>query len=231
MLQTADAVQHPTAVARTMTLLIGGALAVASASVAAASGGAASVSWSSPDMLQTIAMGTNQISRVIGLGFERQPAAMLAIAGATAIPAVAILTALVRGARRLMARHADDATTASNTGNSKLSANGKAWIEIEDNNGKPLPIGELMRIGQSDDCDVALGDPGIDHMHALIRRTPDCEFIIIDISANGSTGVTVNGRRSRQRLLHDGDRIEFGSTYVVFRQALVAGDHSLALAT
>jgi hypothetical protein len=69
-------------------------------------------------------------------------------------------------------------------------------------------------IGRSRDCDVVLEDLAISRRHAEIRPGPD-GWTLADL---GSTnGVLVNGRRVRGlQPLHPGDRIELGSTKIVF---------------
>jgi hypothetical protein len=72
-------------------------------------------------------------------------------------------------------------------------------------------------VGRSRDCDVVLEDSGISRRHAEIRPTPD-GWEVEDL---GSTnGVLVNGLAVRGREpLRGGERIEFGSTEVVFELA------------
>jgi predicted component of type VI protein secretion system len=69
-------------------------------------------------------------------------------------------------------------------------------------------------IGRSRDCDIVLEDSGISRHHAEIRPGPD-GWTLDDL---GSTnGVRVNGRRvSGSRALAAGDRLELGSTEIVF---------------
>jgi hypothetical protein len=71
-------------------------------------------------------------------------------------------------------------------------------------------------IGRSRDCDVVLDDAGISRRHAHVRPTAQ-GWTIEDL---GSTnGVLLNGERLRgARRLHVGDRIELGSTEIVFEQ-------------
>jgi hypothetical protein len=72
-------------------------------------------------------------------------------------------------------------------------------------------------IGRGRDCDVVLDDAGISRRHAEIRPGPD-GWTVADL---GSTnGVLVNGRQVRgAQLLQGGDRIELGSTSIVFELA------------
>jgi len=69
-------------------------------------------------------------------------------------------------------------------------------------------------IGRSRDCDVVLEDAGASRRHAEIRPRAD-GWELQDL---GSTnGVRVNGRTIRAaQPLHPGDRIEIGSTEIVF---------------
>jgi hypothetical protein len=69
-------------------------------------------------------------------------------------------------------------------------------------------------IGRSRDCDIVLDDVGISRRHAEIRPGAD-DWTIADL---GSTnGVSVNGRDIRgAHRLHPGDRVELGSTEIVF---------------
>jgi FHA domain/Protein of unknown function (DUF3662) len=67
-------------------------------------------------------------------------------------------------------------------------------------------------IGRSRDCDVVLEDAGISRQHAELRPGPD-GWTVADL---GSTnGVRVNG----VQLLQSGDRVELGSTEIVFELA------------
>ena len=69
-------------------------------------------------------------------------------------------------------------------------------------------------IGRSRDCEVVLEDVGISRRHAEIRPGVD-GWTIADL---GSTnGVLLNGRNVRgAEPLHAGDRVELGSTEIVF---------------
>ena len=69
-------------------------------------------------------------------------------------------------------------------------------------------------IGRSRDCDIVLDDTGISRRHAEVRPGPD-GWTIADL---GSTnGVLVNGRAvAGAQLLSGGDRLELGSTEIVF---------------
>jgi FHA domain-containing protein len=68
-------------------------------------------------------------------------------------------------------------------------------------------------IGRGSDADLRINDPGISRRHAQIRVTPAGPGVKIDIVDLGSTnGIAVNGQRVQQATLHEGSRIEIGST-------------------
>jgi Protein of unknown function (DUF3662)/Inner membrane component of T3SS, cytoplasmic domain len=81
--------------------------------------------------------------------------------------------------------------------------------------GRRLPLAaQGATIGRSRDCDIVLDDAGISRRHAEIR--PGAEgWTVADL---GSTnGVRLNGRAVRgARALQAGDRVELGSTEIVF---------------
>ncbi len=71
-------------------------------------------------------------------------------------------------------------------------------------------------IGRSRDCDVVLDDSGISRRHAYIHASAE-GWTIEDLQS--TNGVLLNGERLRgAQSLHVGDRIELGSTELVFEQ-------------
>lgn len=71
-------------------------------------------------------------------------------------------------------------------------------------------------IGRSRDCDVVLDDAGISRRHAHIRPTAQ-GWTIEDLRS--TNGVLLNGERLRgSQPLQIGDRIELGTTEIVFEQ-------------
>jgi hypothetical protein len=68
-------------------------------------------------------------------------------------------------------------------------------------------------IGRGSDADLRINDPGISRRHAQIRITATGAQVKIDIVDLGSTnGIVVDGQRVEQATLHEGSRIEIGST-------------------
>ena len=75
---------------------------------------------------------------------------------------------------------------------------------------KPVTV-----IGRANECELKLDDPGVSRRHAEVRVN-GLEAEIIDL---GSTnGIRVNGNAVPSARLLDGDRIDLGSTALVFRR-------------
>ncbi len=88
----------------------------------------------------------------------------------------------------------------------------RATVTVE---GRRLPVPPRgATLGRSRDCDIVLEDSSISRRHAEIR--PDGEgWTITDLRS--TNGVRVNGRAiSGAQRLQRGDRLELGSTEVVF---------------
>lgn len=80
------------------------------------------------------------------------------------------------------------------------------------------PLTETVTvIGRSRRCDIVLSDPNVSRQHAEVRRQDD-GYVVRDL---GSTnGTRVNRRDVKQAVLQHGDRVELGTTELVFeRQA------------
>ncbi|MGE0765316.1 MAG: FHA domain-containing protein [Hyphomicrobiaceae bacterium] len=145
-------------------------------------------------------------------GLDRHPTVMLAGLTALAVPMVALARAVARAASDWR-RRGERGLVPPGSG---LVAHRLAWIETPDMRGSPVAIGELMRIGDSEDCDLAIPEASPGGTRALIQRTPENEFILFDVSA-GEAYLAVNGAPSAKCRLNDGDRIEIGSACLMFR--------------
>ena len=147
-------------------------------------------------------------------GLERHPSLMLAAFAALCVPALALITSGVRCAQRIRA-----ASRAPSLPTLPVArSDGTAWIELANAHVPPVAIGEMVRIGRSEDCDLAIERDGLAEMHALIQRTPEREFVLFDVSG-GEGELDVNGTPAHRRQLYDGDRIEIGAACIVFRLA------------
>jgi pSer/pThr/pTyr-binding forkhead associated (FHA) protein len=83
--------------------------------------------------------------------------------------------------------------------------------------GDSYPLTESVTvIGRSPDCDLRISDPSISRRHAEIRLGAGGA----SISDLGSTnGTSVNGRPVREQRIEPGDRLEVGTTRLVFERA------------
>ena len=85
-----------------------------------------------------------------------------------------------------------------------------------------MPLaGQTIRIGRHEDNDIRLTDSSVHRYHAVIERTPEEVFVITDISGKDGNGVRVNGARTAQTRLTDGDVIELGRAKLKFENAPV----------
>ena len=99
-----------------------------------------------------------------------------------------------------------------------VTAGGRAASKTPEGRGEeqsfPLTTNVTV-IGRAAETDLRLNDPGVSRRHAEIRRESG-DFFVVDL---GSTnGVRVDGAAVTRHQLRDGNRIEVGSTTLVFRQ-------------
>ena len=158
------------------------------------------------------------------LGWARTPAVFIGIASVLTVPLLAQFLPLMR--------------TLASPGRAAAGAEGRAragaleqrsflapaWIEIDSRHGgRNLELTrEMLRIGYGSDNDLPLPGEGHDSVHALIRRTPEAEFVVVDLSGDAGPGIAVNGYRLSSACLVDGDRIALGSYSMVFRRGTAA---------
>ena len=69
-------------------------------------------------------------------------------------------------------------------------------------------------VGRGADADLRLNDPGVSRRHAELRLEGDA---IILVDTNSTNGVRVNDVATTRRQLAPGDRVEFGSTVLVYQ--------------
>ena len=164
-------------------------------------------------------------------GYERAPALVIALCAVLVLPAVAMVSFLVQAiarhrARRAAARAAllragdlEPSTEMPNGGSIPLWTHA-AWLTVEVGGAGTLPLGSrLVRIGRHQDNDIRLPDASVHRYHAVIERTPDEAFVIVDLSGKEGNGVCVNGERQARAQLADGDVIELGRTRLKFESA------------
>lgn len=92
-----------------------------------------------------------------------------------------------------------------------------ALLEVKEQDGTvrtfPLVAGRCS-IGRASDNDVVLPETGVSRYHAAVRVTGE-GYMLEDL---GSTnGVLVNGKPATNTVVRDGDRVQVGTTELVFR--------------
>ncbi|MFM9850797.1 MAG: FHA domain-containing protein [Hyphomicrobiaceae bacterium] len=153
------------------------------------------------------------------LGQERTPAIIVGLGAVIVVPVIALVMSAGRRVRHVAELRASDAVRNRQAREAaRLPRTANAWINVDG----PRPIrmrmaGELLRIGRDEENDLRLADPNVHRHHALIQRTPDAEFVVLDVSGGRGNGVFVNGRPKARARLRDGDTITLGSTQVTFR--------------
>jgi MFS family permease len=101
----------------------------------------------------------------------------------------------------------------------------EAWVKVEAGfrPGRELLLSKPdTSVGRAEDCDVALfGDPGVDRVHAHIRREGD-RYVLSD--AGSVTGTFVNERRlDGPKVLRSGDAIRVGRCLLRFGERRKSG--------
>jgi hypothetical protein len=163
--------------------------------------------------------------------YGRTPILVLAISSILILPAIAIVSFLVqvmmrrrksRAALRAARRKAEGArwSRSPEGGPAGPVWPSQAWLTIEGARRDTLPLeGQLIRIGRHQDNDIKLADSSVHRHHAMIQRTAEEDFVITDLSGKDGNGVRVNGERTEQARLTDGDVIELGRARLKFEHA------------
>jgi hypothetical protein len=162
-------------------------------------------------------------------GYQRAPALVLVFSALLVLPVVAVISFVVHSTRRRRRREAAlraaqrraDAGVKDMPGGAGAPAwPSQAWLTIEGARGGTMPLaGQVIRIGRHEDNDIRLADSSVHRHHAVIERTPEEAFVIIDVSGKEGNGVRINGARTAQAQLADGDVIELGRAKLKFETA------------
>ena len=82
--------------------------------------------------------------------------------------------------------------------------------------------GQRFVIGRESTCDVVLDDPLASRRHAAVERGPDVAFLIKDLASRN--GILINGKRTPEHVLVDGDVIRIGRTDIQFARTGMTDD-------
>jgi len=167
---------------------------------------------------QRIVDAAQQARVLVAEAYQRSPVIVMSLGLAGALPILAALFAIGRVVRRraaLRERQVLSDDTPARPGD-------KAWIDIGADSAPLAFTGEILRIGRHSDNDIALAHEAVHRHHALIQRTPDDEFILMDLTAGTGNETLLNGRPAGRAALKDGDRITLGDTVLVFHLGVEA---------
>jgi hypothetical protein len=84
----------------------------------------------------------------------------------------------------------------------------------EGREGRMFPLGRVTTLGRTPDNDIAIEERAVSRRHARITFT-DAGFVITDL--NSGNGTYVNGKRTTECRLAEGDRVELGNSCLVFK--------------
>lgn len=158
--------------------------------------------------------------------YSRAPTLLLALTALLILPAVALISVAFELGRRHAIRRAamQAAEQASLTGDmpdaTGLPMRSQAWLTVEGGGGTVALAGQVARIGRHRSNDLRLADRSVHRHHAVIERTPDEAFVIVDLSGKDGSGVRINGQRAERMQLSDGDVIELGRAKLKFEMLL-----------
>jgi FHA domain len=151
--------------------------------------------------------------------YLRAPTLVLALAALLVLPAVALISAATRAVRGYRSRRVAARSAGAATGDmpdaAGLPMRSQAWLTVDGVRTVAL-AGQVARIGRHRDNDIRLADRSVYRRHAVIERTPDEAFLVVDVSGRNGGGVRVNGQRTERVQLSDGDVIELGRARLKF---------------
>lgn len=169
------------------------------------------------------------VSGILTAAYERAPVLVSVLAALLIIPMMALTALMAHGLQLNMrqGRGRGPAPQPNSTFKATMTADtgvppwpAAAWLDIAGQTKSPLPrVQGLVRIGRHDDNDIRLPHTTVHRHHAIIHRTPEAAFIIMDLSGHDGNGVVVNGQRLAEARLKPGDTIQLGEISMRFECA------------
>lgn len=163
--------------------------------------------------------------------YQQAPTLVLVLSALLVLPVVAMVSFLVQAQARRRKRQAAARAAQRRAQSSQWSRDpdsgknipawpSQAWLTISGGHRDTVPLeGQMIRIGRHEDNDIRLADSSVHRYHAIIERTPQEDFVIIDLSGKDGNGVRVNGEQTARTRLADGDVIELGRAKLKFENA------------
>ena len=213
--------------------ILGAAVLAVGAAVPALAEPAAGVETGLELAAQALAWISGHVQAILASAYERAPALVVVMAALLIIPLIALVALLAHGLRLRMwpARRsaavetlASFKATETPTWPEAAFWPQTAWLAVEAPaeaaRRLPLPRAQgLVRIGRHEDNDIRLPYSTVHRHHALIHRTPDSEFVIMDLSGQSGNGIVVNGEKRAEARLANGDTILLGDARLRFESA------------
>lgn len=182
-----------------------------------------------------IAWVSGHVQAIVASAYERAPALVVVMAALLIIPMTALVALLAHSLRlRLWPALRPRAAAAETLATFKATVSPAgpeaafwpqtAWLAVEgpDSAARRLPLPRaqgLVRIGRHEDNDIRLPYSTVHRHHALIHRTPESEFVIVDLSGQSGNGIVVNGQKRAEARLANGDTIMLGDARLRFESA------------
>lgn len=179
-----------------------------------------------------------KVQAMAAFGYARAPEIMIALVAAALVLPIGCVLLFSRWMQRnrhlrqlYAAAQVEPVPTCDDAFRTRPSA--RAWLEVA---GTGAHIAhaitrEIIRIGSDADNDLVLHDEGVQPFHAVLRRAPDGDFVIFDISGVvdvADAGVMVNGNRPISAPLRNDDVIELGTVRMTFKRRAAAMSRQLA---
>jgi len=95
-----------------------------------------------------------------------------------------------------------------------------AWIAVEDEPATArTPVSAMLRIGRQEDNDLCLSHKTVHRYHAVVYRSDEAQYMIMNLSGADGNGIKVNGQLVEKSPLTGGDRVELGAVRLRFEAA------------
>jgi hypothetical protein len=152
----------------------------------------------------------SRIANWASSGYQQAPLVMVALAALLLAPMLALAGLALRRepvARRESVRVSEDPSTVPQN----------AWVAVEGDPDTPRAlVNQMLRIGRQDDNDLCLANKTVHRYHAIIYRSDEAQYIIMDLSGAKGNGVVVNGQMVTQSALASGDTVQLGEVRLRF---------------
>lgn len=146
-------------------------------------------------------------------GYAKSPPVMIGLGALVAMPFLAVLGLLLRASLT-------PAPLARSDPEEAPAPTRQAWIEIEGQENSRLQIaGTMLRIGRQDDNDLCIQDSSVHRYHAVVYRSADTGYVVMDVGGENGNGIKLNDVPVAQAPLKPGDRLLLGQVPLLFGAA------------